>query len=121
MLKIGDVLRRLRKEKGLSLRAVGENVGIPFNTLSAYERNVVQPTIENCYKLSKFFEVPIEYFILEDASKKEFRDVELLHLFHQVDILDEKDRRVIKNYIQKYLKTKADLDALQKESGSPDT
>lgn len=99
MLEIGNVLRRLRKEKGLPLRAVGENVGIPFNTLSAYERNIVQPTIENCYKLSKFFEVPIEYFILEDASKKEFRDVELLHLFHLAD----------------------SLDALQKESVSPVT
>jgi transcriptional regulator with XRE-family HTH domain len=121
MLKIGEVLRRLRKEKDLSLRAVGENIGIPFNTLSAYERNVVQPTIENCYKLSKFFEVPIEYFILEDSSKKEFHDVELLHLFHKADSLDAKDRRVVKNYIRKYLKTKADLDALQKESDSPDT
>jgi hypothetical protein len=39
MAAIGDVLRRLRTERKLSLRAVGREVGIFFNTLSAYERN----------------------------------------------------------------------------------
>ena len=116
MLLIGETLRDLRKKKGLSLRALDKKVNISFNTLSAYERNVVQPTLENCYNLSKFFEVPIEYFVLADKSKKEFNDIELLNLFNEVDLLDEEDRVVIKKYIKKYMKTKAELESLKEES-----
>ena len=68
MIPIGDKLKDLRKKKGLSLRAVGKEIGISFNTLSAYERNIVQPTLENCYKMAKFFEVPIEYFIFGEKE-----------------------------------------------------
>ena len=116
MLLIGETLRDLRKKKGLSLRALDKKVNISFNTLSAYERNVVQPTLENCYNLSKFFEVPIEYFVLADKSKKEFNDIELLNLFNEVDLFDEEDRVVIKKYIKKYMKTKAELESLKEES-----
>ena len=44
MIPIGDKLKALRNKKGLSLRAVGKEIDISFNTLSAYERNIVQPT-----------------------------------------------------------------------------
>jgi len=117
MIPIGDILKTLRAEKKLSLRALGEEVGISFNTLAAYERNLVQPTIENCYKLSKYFEVQMEYFILGDKAKKEFRDPELLALFHEVDTLQRSDRNVIKGYVLKYLKAKQVLSdlALQAE------
>jgi len=120
MIPIGDILKTLRAEKKLSLRALGEEIGISFNTLAAYERNLVQPTIENCYKLSRYFEVPMEYFILGEKAKKEFRDPELLALFHDADNLQRSDRNVIKGYVRKYLKAKQVLDdlALQAEEDS---
>ena len=116
MIPIGDKLKKLRAEKGLSLRALGEEVGISFNTLASYERNLVQPTIENCFKMSRYFEVQMEYFILGEKAKKEFRDPELLDLFHGVDRLDRTDRNVIKRYMRKYLKAKQVLDELTLEA-----
>jgi len=116
MLGIGKILKSLRKQKGISLRILGKELGISFTTLSAYERNKAQPTIENCYKLSKFFEVPIEYFILGENAKKDLRDIELLELINKADKLDKDDREVIKNYIKKYLKTKNELKSLKNES-----
>jgi transcriptional regulator with XRE-family HTH domain len=117
VIPIGDILKKLRAQKKLSLRALGEDIGISFNTLAAYERNLVQPTIENCYKLSRYFEVPMEYFILGEKANKEFRDPELLVLFHGADGLQRPDRNVIKGYVRKYLKAKQVLDdlALQAE------
>ena len=116
MIPIGDKLKTLRKKKGLSLRAVGKEIGISFNTLSAYERNIVQPTLENCYKMAEFFEVAIEYFIFGEKINRFFRDAKLLKLFHEVDELDKADRLVIKNYIKKYIKTKETLSDLIAES-----
>ncbi len=116
MIPIGDKLKKLRAEKGLSLRALAEEVDISFNTLSSYERNIVQPTIENCFKLSRYFEVQMEYFILGDKANKEFRDPELLELFHGADRLERTDRSVVKRYLRKYLKAKHLLDELALEA-----
>ena len=116
MIPIGDKLKALRATKGLSLRALGEEIGISFNTLASYERNIAQPTIENCFKLSRYFEVHMEYFILGDRAKKDFRDPELLDLFHGVDGLERADRNVIKRYVRKYLKAKQVLNELALEA-----
>jgi transcriptional regulator with XRE-family HTH domain len=116
MIPIGAVLKRLRARKGLSLRRLGEEVSISFNTLSAYERNFVQPTIENCFKLSRFFEVPMEYFILGENADMAFRDAELLPLFHGVDSLPREERTVVKRYMRKYLKAKEVLTELAAEA-----
>lgn len=117
MIPIGAVLKALRAQKGLSLRRLGEEVGISFNTLSAYERNFVQPTIENCFKLSRFFEVPMEYFILGENADMAFRDAELLPLFHGVDALPREDRTLVKRYMRKYLKAKETLAELAAQAG----
>jgi transcriptional regulator with XRE-family HTH domain len=109
VIPIGAVLKALRARKGLSLRRLGEEVGISFNTLSAYERNFVQPTIENCFKLSRFFEVPMEYFILGEDADMAFRDADLLSLFHGVDALPREERNLVKRYMRKYLKAKQTL------------
>ena len=116
MLLIGETLRDLRKNKGLSLRALDKKVNISFNTLSAYERNIVQPTIENCYKMSRFFEIPIEYLILGEKARKDFKDVELLSLFHEVDSFKKKDREVIKKYIKKFVRARIELEELEAEA-----
>jgi transcriptional regulator with XRE-family HTH domain len=36
VIPIGDILKKLRAQKKLSLRALGEDIGISFNTLAAY-------------------------------------------------------------------------------------
>ena len=115
-MTIGPKLKTLRAQKNISLRILGNGVGIPYNTLSAYERNAIQPTLENCYKMARFFEVPIEYFVHGEDTKQKFADGELLALFHQADKLRTEDRAVIKNYIGKYLRTRRELDELEAES-----
>ena len=115
-MTIGPKLKTLRTQKNLSLRILGNEVGIPYNTLSAYERNAIQPTLENCYKMAMFFEVPMEYFVHGEDTKQEFADGELLALFHQTDKLKTEDRAVIKGYIEKYLRARRELDELKAES-----
>ena len=115
-MTIGPKLKTLRTQKNLSVRILGNEVGIPYNTLSAYERNAIQPTLQNCYKMARFFEVPMEYFVHGEDTKQEFADTELLALFHQADRLKTEYRAVIKNYIGKYLRARRELDELRAES-----
>ena len=94
------------------MRRMGKEVGISFNTLNAYERNAIHPTLESCYKMSRFFDVPMEYFIFGDKLAQEYRDAELKALFQDVDCLKSADRKVIKSYVKKFLKTKRQLEEL---------
>ena len=112
MIPIGKILKSLRSQKGISLRRMGKEVGLSFNTLNAYERNAIHPTLESCYKMSRFFDVPMEYFIFGDKLTQEYRDAELKALFKEVDELKSTDRKVIKSYMKKFLKTKRQMEEL---------
>lgn len=115
-MTIGENLRRLRNEKGLSLRKLQREVGISHNTIEGYEINSIQPTIKNCYKLCKYFDVPLEYLFLGEESLKDFQDVNLLVLFNKIDKMDKEDRTTIKKYILKYMKSKKELEKLKNEA-----
>ena len=64
MNQIAKNLRELRDKSGLSLRALGEAIGLSHNTLATYERNDVVPTVNNAVKICEYFKVPVEYLII---------------------------------------------------------
>ena len=116
MIPIGKVIRALRNKHGVSLRKLGSEIGISFNTLNAYERNIIHPTLQSSYKMARFFDVPIEYFIHGEKTTQEFRDAELRVLFQEADTLNKENRLVIKSYLHKYLNTRRQLEELTEEA-----
>ncbi|WP_076811033.1 helix-turn-helix domain-containing protein [Limosilactobacillus fermentum] len=63
---MGNRIKELRKEKGVTLKTLSDAVGIAVSTLSGYEKEVGEkgyrnPKIENWEKLAEFFKVPVEY------------------------------------------------------------
>jgi len=114
-MKIGKNLRKLREERGLSLRQLQNGVGISYNTLGAYERDNVQPTIGSYFKLMEYFEVPFNYLAYGKEVTENFTDSELKSLFKKVEKLKKKDRSVIKSYIKKYIKAREDIQKMQEE------
>jgi len=116
MFNIGENLKKLRKEKGLSIRRLAQKVGISHNSLSEYERNLINPTLENAIKLCKFFNVSLEYLIFGEHSKFHYNDIELLELFKEVDDLKDEYRSLIKKYIKKIIRHKKEKDNFIRES-----
>ncbi|WP_140457178.1 MULTISPECIES: helix-turn-helix domain-containing protein [Priestia] len=57
----GERIRQLRKEKGLTLRELSDELDIPFTTLGNYEREDRQPNFETFECLAKYFGVTIDY------------------------------------------------------------
>ena len=114
--RIGDNLRVLRKKAGLSLRGLEKEVGLSHNTLGAYERHSIEPTITNCYRLRRYFGVPVEYLFLGEACLRNYQDHELSTLVKRIDFLDEEHRQTVKRYLQKYIDVVEELDALKKEA-----
>ena len=75
MATFGERLRELRTEKGLTQSEVGDIVGVSYNTVSLWERDVREPDTKNkkseenfdanrvYYSLADFFEVPLPYLL----------------------------------------------------------
>ena len=57
-------LKTLRSYKKLTLKILGEDVGMNPQTISYYENGTNAPTIANAMKLSSYFEMSIELFTL---------------------------------------------------------
>lgn len=56
-------IKELRKEKGISLKELGNEIGISSATLSRYETDKRNPKIENWQKLADYFQVPVPYLM----------------------------------------------------------
>lgn len=57
----GERLRMLRKEKDMTLDELGDRLEIPKGSLSRYENNLSDPTIEVVKKISAFFNVSLDW------------------------------------------------------------
>ena len=66
---IAERLRRLRKEKGLDVDAVGAGVGRSGKTVSAWEAGRNVPSAEMLISLCLFFGVGIDYFYPPEVTR----------------------------------------------------
>ena len=67
MIKTGNNINRLRKEKGLSIREIQEAMG--FNTPQAifkWQRGEALPTIDNLVVLSELFNMTIDEIVVRE-------------------------------------------------------
>jgi len=62
-------LTELLKENNLSKRALAQKVGVSAMSVSDWTNGKVQPTAENIYEISAFFEISSDYLLgLEDET-----------------------------------------------------
>ena len=74
--EIGAVLKRIRKEKGLSQAKLGDLVGVKVTSISRWEVGRVLPNLEMAINLSRALEVSMDVFC--GLKTMEFSKLELL-------------------------------------------
>ena len=57
------LLRKLRKEKKMTMKQLGNAIGVAESTISLYETGKRQPDYDTLKKLSDLFQVPIDYLL----------------------------------------------------------
>ena len=62
-------IKELRKEKNLTLKELGQKVGMANNTLSQYETGKRESKLETWNKLAEYFNVPTSYLMGTDNLK----------------------------------------------------
>ena len=101
-MSLGEKIKKLRNEKGLSQEKFGKQSGIHPNHVGKYEANKTVPSADNLRKIAEVLEVSSDYLLFDDASRNEkikFIDPERLERFMSIDKMDEKDRDTIKNIL----------------------
>lgn len=76
-------IKELRTKKHLTLKELGEQLGMPNNTLSQYETGKREPKLETWQKLADYFNVSVPYLqgkIFKDdfsyEAQEMFKDVQ---------------------------------------------
>lgn len=72
-IQIGNKIKELRKQKGVSLRTVGEAIGVDYSYISRIESGR-KPSLDMLEKLAAYFEVPMDYLVGVTEEEKTFMD-----------------------------------------------
>ena len=116
MASFGHYFKRLRKERGISLRNLEKEVGISHNTLALYEREHTVPSVENGFAIAEFFGLPLEYFLKGEAVISDFRDATLRELCRHVDEMNDEDRELAKRYLSRLVQNRSERENLHREA-----
>ncbi len=65
---IGQQIRSLRKQRGLSLRALADLCGLSANAISLIERNENSPNVSSLHQMAKALNVPITDFFYQESE-----------------------------------------------------
>ena len=65
---VGQLLRRLREDRGLSIRELGRISGLSANALSMIERGRTSPSVSTLYRLTDALGVPITAIFRKDDA-----------------------------------------------------
>jgi len=68
-VNVGQRLRELRLERGLSIRALAERSGLNVNTFSLIENGKTSPSVSTLQQIAAALEVPITAFFETNVSK----------------------------------------------------
>lgn len=97
-VRMGELLRNKREERGYSLEQVAEAVGLTKKTIQRYETAESRITTDNLKKICDFMGIDTKevagFFVLylsEDSeSEDEVRHVDLLKTFENMNILENR-------------------------------
>lgn len=97
------LIRELRKQHGLTMRELGEKIGVSESTISLYETGKREPNYETLLKIAELFNVSVDYLLRGEevpAAKTPITDDDIkFALFGGGPVTDEQFEEV-KRFVQ---------------------
>jgi len=115
---IGDNIRKIRKEKGLTQKEVAAKLNTYPTNINRIENNKYTPSVTVLMKIAELFEVSIDYLVTGKEDKLDdikIEDKNLIERFKMIDSLDESEREALITIIDSMLTKKKFKDFFQKE------
>lgn len=107
-------LRRFRKQKGLTIKKVADEIGFSETKLHRYETEKCEPKKETWVKLADYYDVPVAYLMgLPDGLVQHINKTQAMTFeeLHEAIIQWAEDRNMIspKNTSRQYMKVSEEL------------
>ena len=72
MIKLGEKIKSLRKQKNISQEVFANFLGVSFQAVSKWERNLSCPDIDSLPRLAEIFDISVDELMqVKDRSKQE--------------------------------------------------
>ncbi|MEY8444750.1 helix-turn-helix transcriptional regulator [Enterococcus ratti] len=71
MIKVSYKIKNERLKKKMTQKDLAKKIFVSRQTISSWENSRSLPSYENFVLLSKFFNIPIDHFYVENNSEKE--------------------------------------------------
>ena len=107
-LPLGERIKTLRKQRGLTQEALAEKIGCTQETVVYYEHNKKHPSVEKIPLLAQALGVSIND-LFGDAPQTDalkVKNPKLWKKFEKVETLPENDRRIISKMLDAFLAQK---------------
>jgi transcriptional regulator with XRE-family HTH domain len=91
MIKLGDRIAQLRKQKDWSQTELAKKIAASREAIGKYERNEALPSIETAKKIADAFEVSLDYLVDENAVPT--FDKKTVNRLKDIQHLNEEDRK----------------------------
>ncbi|MGB9682870.1 MAG: helix-turn-helix domain-containing protein [bacterium] len=100
-MKLGKVVKQLRKEKGLTQKELAKKIGKSERLITYFERGVLNPSLETLYEIAKVLDIPISEIFLRCENKLQNPNITLF--MSKVEDLPEEDQAIVLDLISTYL------------------
>lgn len=86
----GDVVKKLRINQNISQVELAKKLGVSKQTVSNWENNNIQPSIDMLTKVAEYFSVTTDYLLeLDDRKFLEVTGLSDQHLVHIQQIIND--------------------------------
>ncbi len=89
-MTIGEKIKKMRKQRGLTQKQLAKDAGIAVISLQQYELGKREPTTKQIVKISNAFNVPIDFFITDWESELYNKDMWRTTKDERKEIAEEK-------------------------------
>lgn len=106
MNDFAENLKKSRTQKGISQEELSKKISIHPVQFSRYERGQSVPSIEVVQKIADALEVSIDQLVYGDQDNKaeqSISDRELLSMFKKVQLLSERQKETVKDFLSSYI------------------
>jgi transcriptional regulator with XRE-family HTH domain len=67
-MEIGQKIKKLRTEKDISMRKLGEEVGVSHAHISKLESGLNSPSVDLLEKIADYFKIDVSYFFIKEQD-----------------------------------------------------
>ncbi|MFA5904984.1 MAG: helix-turn-helix transcriptional regulator [Desulfobacula sp.] len=121
-LSLGEKIRLLRQEKGLSQILLEKKSGVNSKLLSKYENGKINPTADTLRKIAEGLEISADYLIFDNVPKdglSQIIDLDLFEKFKEVERMDMESKNMIKRLIEAVIIKNKVQEVIKSKKGGP--